>query len=359
MKKLSILSYHELEQYDIPSYYKLCAISKAAGILANRKQSIKRGVETKNPYLKKALLISCYGFKIENNIMKIPLGNIQYFDIPLNDHTKQILSDPTLKVRSFVLNASNTLGVTISKDITELECTGTVGIDRNLRNVTAGNCEHATQYDLSKTIRIAGITKSIYSSFKRNDDRIRKQIYSKYGTRRKKRIVQMLHNVSKDIVKNAVKNRSAIVFEDIRNIRKLYQKGNGQGRKFRSKMNGWPFAEIKRQIEYKAKWNGVPIIQLSKSETRGTSSLCPKYGKRLQDSRTNKMPNHDRELWCKICQRWLDRDVVAVMNQSLRGWVRFAHSKEGVACETMKWNQERDPVILRVDASKLSGHLTK
>ncbi|MGI0008633.1 MAG: IS200/IS605 family accessory protein TnpB-related protein [Nitrosopumilaceae archaeon] len=344
MKRLSLLSYHELEEYEIPSYYKLCAISKAAGILANRKQSIKRGNYTKNPYLKKPVLVSCYGFKIKDGIFKVPLGDREYFDIPLNNHTKHVLSDAALKVCSFTLDAFN-INISISKEVEEIECTKTAGIDRNLRNITVGNSEKATHYDLSKTVQIAQNTKSIYSSFKRNDVRIRKNIYSKYGTRRKDRINQILHKVSKTVIEQAIRSKSAIVFEDIKHIRKLYQKGNGQGKYHRSKMNGWSFAEIKRQIEYKARWNGIPVIQLSKKETRGTSTLCPKCGKRLQDKRES------RDLWCEYCQRLLDRDIVAVMNQSLRGLSRFDSSK-GVADEAMI-QECGTPLILKVDATKL------
>ena len=148
-------------------------------------------------------------------------------------------------------------------------------------------------------------------------------------------------------MEHAIKSKSAIVFEDIRHIRKLYQKGNGQGNHHRGKMNGWSFAEIKRQIEYKAKWNGIPVIQLSKKETRGTSTLCPKCGKRLQEQRAS------RELWCESCQRLMDRDVVAVMNQSLRGLLRFSSSKGG-ADEAMV-QKSGTPVILKVDASKLQS----
>src|SRR5207244_12004906 len=39
LRKLSLLSYNQLAQYDSPSCYKLCAISPAAGILAARKKS--------------------------------------------------------------------------------------------------------------------------------------------------------------------------------------------------------------------------------------------------------------------------------------------------------------------------------
>jgi hypothetical protein len=34
LRKLSLLSYSQLAHYDSPSYYKLCAISRAAGIIA-------------------------------------------------------------------------------------------------------------------------------------------------------------------------------------------------------------------------------------------------------------------------------------------------------------------------------------
>ena len=346
MKRLCMLSYHELEQYDIPSYYKLCAISKAAGILASRKKSIRRGYSVKSPYMKKPILVSCYGFKYQDGIMKVPLGERNYLDISLNHYCKKILSaDPRIKIRSFTLTA-NHISISYSKEVAQIKCDDTAGIDRNLGNLTIGNCTKVIQFDLSRTVQIAENTKSIYSSFKRNDSRIRKKIYSKYGNRRKNRINQILHKVSKTVVGYAITNKTALVFEDIRHIRKLYQKGNWQGRQYRGRMNGWSFSEIKRQIEYKARWNGIPIIQLSKKETMGTSSRCPVCGERLRkDMQT-------RNLFCDVCKKRWDRDVVAVMNQSLRGWVRFAHSK-GLADEAMVQEYgSKEPLILRVDAGK-------
>ena len=38
LRRLSLLSYNQLAHYDSPSCYKLCAISRAAGILAARKK---------------------------------------------------------------------------------------------------------------------------------------------------------------------------------------------------------------------------------------------------------------------------------------------------------------------------------
>ena len=103
LKRLCLLSYKQLGGFQVLSYYKLCAISKAAGILSARKKSIKRGHRTKNPYLKKPLLTSCYGFKIRNGKLLIPVGPRDVETIPLNAHTLRTISDPKLRTCSFTL----------------------------------------------------------------------------------------------------------------------------------------------------------------------------------------------------------------------------------------------------------------
>ena len=50
LRRLSQLSYNQLAQYDSPSCYKLCAISRVAGILASRKKSRRRGLPSRTPY---------------------------------------------------------------------------------------------------------------------------------------------------------------------------------------------------------------------------------------------------------------------------------------------------------------------
>ena len=45
--------------------------------------------------------------------------------------------------------------------------------------------------------------------------------------------------------------------------------------------------------------------------------------------------------------------MVAAMNLSIKGLARFASSK-GLAGEAMRGNVEKEPLILRVDAAKLS-----
>ena len=350
LKKLSNLSYSQLTKYDIISYYKSCAISHVAGILANRKKSLKRGLKPRNPYAKQVLLISCYGFKIIDGALKVPLGKRRYIDIPLNNYVRKVLSNSSLQVRSFTLTA-NSLSICISKEVSEIECTSIEGVDRNLCNLTVANGSKVVQYDLSKAVDIVENTRSIARSFKRNDVRIRRKLYRKYGMRRKQRVSQLLHRLTKAIVQHAKQSKAAIAFEDIRHIRRLYQKGNYQGRNYRSRLNGWSFAEVKRQIGYKAQWEGVPVIQLSVSETRGTSQLCPRCGEKITQV------DRFRQLYCAQCNKWMDRDMVAAMNISIKGRSRFERSK-GLAGEAMKGNPT-NTVILRVDASKLAYRMTR
>jgi putative transposase len=154
-------------------------------------------------------------------------------------------------------------------------------------------------------------------------------------------------------VAEALEYRQAIVLENIEGIRTLYRKGNGQGPKYRGRMNGWSFGEAQRQLEYKARWVGLPIIRLSRKETRGTSVTCPQCGERLQEDARIR-----RKLWCGKCRLMMDRDVVAAVNLSRRGRLRFDRSRaqkglQGGAVEAVKGNPTAT-VILRVDASKSS-----
>jgi putative transposase len=339
LRKLSLLSYNQLAQYDSPSYYKLCAISRAAGILAARKKSIRRGHATKTPYAFRQQLVSCYGFKIENGYLRISISRGKRFSIPLTKHTLEIISQPGVKVRSFTLTGSR-LSLCIARDTPMIECTSTVGVDRNLRNLTVGNENQSHHYDLSETVRIASTTTSIVASFRRDDDRIRTRIVSKYGRRRTARTGHLLHSATKTIVAVAVQRRTAIVLENIEGIRCLYRRGNGQGRKYRGRMNGWSFGEAQRQIEYKARWAGLSVIRLSRRETRGSSVTCPRCGEGLQSDKRLK-----RKLWCGKCRIVMDRDMVAAVNLARRGRVRFARSRppipleaQGRAVEAMKGN---------------------
>ncbi len=160
MKRLSILSYGKLKRYGGYSGYRLNAISKAAGILAARKKSIRRGYPTKTPALSKPLLVASLRFQSGRREAEIPPEEGEFQLISLTTHTLQVLSEADLRIRSFTLTEES-LSLCIANQVPKVECEGTIGVDRNLTNLTVGNEHHVFQHSLSKTVRIAETTTRI------------------------------------------------------------------------------------------------------------------------------------------------------------------------------------------------------
>lgn len=211
------------------------------------------------------------------------------FHILLNEHTQKILSNPALRVRSFAIS-ENSLGLCISTNVQKIKPETIIGIDRNLRNVTVGNNNKVVFFKTNKLFSIKENTIHARAGLKRNDHRIKRKFFQRFNARMQHRSKKFLHIISKQIIDNAKLNKSAIVFENLNGIRKLYRKGNGQGRKYRRKLNSWSFYELQRQVEYKALWEGVQFCLV---DPKCTSKLCPVCGKRTQEDRQNR-----RKLWC-------------------------------------------------------------
>ena len=74
MKSPSVKAYHQLSAYDVPTYYRLTAISRAAGILRNYRKELKRDRRARVPYITRLSLTDCYGFRVVHRLVKLPLG---------------------------------------------------------------------------------------------------------------------------------------------------------------------------------------------------------------------------------------------------------------------------------------------
>jgi len=260
------------------------------------------------------------------------------FEVPLNHYTQRFLSQPSVQLRSATLT-SQAVSISVRRRVEETRCTGMVGLDRNLDNVTlAGSDGQIERYDLSGATAIKSRCGATKRCFHRNDVEIRKRIFMKYGRLERDRVGCLLHNVSANIVLQARLKRQAIVMEDLRGIRRLYRKGNGQGRAYRGRMNSWSFAELQRQIQYKAEWNGIPVIYV---RAFGTSAKCSGCGHQV-------LPEENRQLHCPSCGLTVDRDVNAARNILARG-LRF--KPVGSAHEAMVQEPQRR-AILKVDADQ-------
>ena len=181
--------------------------------------------------------------------------------------------------------------------------------------------------------------RGVRSHFRRNDIRIRREISGKYGRKQRYKVQQVLHYASKLIVEEAKAKQYGITMEKLTGIRKLYRRGNWQGRWYRGRMNSWSYAELQRQIEYKARWEGLPVIYV---HPHGTSSRCSICGERMK-------PEENRMLYCPSCGYTLDRDVNAARNILAAGTLRFG--VVGLTSEAMV----AEPASVRQSAKSMRG----
>ena len=84
-----------------------------------------------------------------------------------------------------------------------------------------------------------------------------------------------MHEVANAVLSFAEKQRSMIVLEDLRGIRPRKNKDLNR------RISIWPRRKLHQIIEYKAAWQGIPVVKV---DPRYSSRKCPVCG-RIQDSR--------------------------------------------------------------------------
>jgi putative transposase len=336
--------YHKLRlDSNLHSKYVCGALECAASKLNLYKKMLKKKSHTKKPYISRNhLIVNNQSYKIKQSIIRIPTEPKKYLFIRLTKYVCEKIKGTKL---GNVTITDDKIAISYSKDVQEQKPSNFVGIDRNLNNVTTCDSKGiCIVHDLSKASKIVSSYSAVKSKFRRNDARIRKKIFQKYGKLQKNRIHNILHLTSKKITSQNL----GIIMEDIKGIRKMYRKGNGQGTKYRAKMNSWSFYELQRQIEYKARWLGLPVNYV---KAWGTSSKCAICGSKL-------VPEEHRKMSCSFCNTSTDRDVNAACNILLRGTRVVPDGITSEAVMTEPGSQE--PVICRVDVIKSSdeNHIT-
>jgi len=59
MKSLPLKAYRQLSQYEMATYYRPTAISKAAGILRNYRKALRKNPRAKVPHVRRLALLDC------------------------------------------------------------------------------------------------------------------------------------------------------------------------------------------------------------------------------------------------------------------------------------------------------------
>ncbi len=163
-----------------------------------------------------------------------------------------------------------------------------------------------------------------------NDLIKRKEYYEKLRARRQRRLMKIFgikdkklgnkernyvndlnHKIAKQIVMLAKSMRKAIVIEKLKGLKQREMKK--RKKKLRKILAKWSYADLINKIKYKAKLEGVPIIEVSPRNTSKTCSKCGYVYKRFKNQRV---------FHCPKCGLVIDRDLNAAINIARKGTKR-------------------------------------
>lgn len=110
-----------------------------------------------------------------------------------------------------------------------------------------------------------------------NGSQSARQLQKKISGREMRRMKQINHEVSKQIVKEAIRQDAGlIVLENLTNIRKRIR----GGKRIRTRLHRWAFAQLQTFIQYKAEANGIRIAFVNPAYSSQTCSCCGALGVR-------------------------------------------------------------------------------
>jgi putative transposase len=108
-----------------------------------------------------------------------------------------------------------------------------------------------------------------------------KQLLKKISGREMRRMKHINHEVSKQVVKEAIRQHAGmIILENLTNIRKRI-KG---GKRMRTRLHRWAFAQLQTFIQYKAEASGVRVVFVNPAYSSQTCSCCGASGVRERHS---------------------------------------------------------------------------
>ena len=123
-----------------------------------------------------------------------------------------------------------------------------------------------------------------------------------------RKVSDILHKISKEIVSDAMTTNSVIVLGDLKGIR---NSAKGKGKRFNRIVSNMPYYQLTQMIEYKANWNGIAVMKVSEAYTSKTCSRC-KSGNTVRTNQSN--------FKCKDCGYQINADFNGaknILNRSL------------------------------------------
>ncbi len=287
---LSKLAYRDFRK-EHPSMYSqhlVSAFEIAASILKNHRRRLMKGLPTQIPFVRRLFMKAenqAYRLDRENGIIDLPIraGIHVKLGLVVSDYHRRYLDDESLSLGSMTL-LSDRVVVTIRKHAPKPYAPASVlSLDTNERSLDGvlAKEDRITAAVRAEFPEVSVIQNTHYERRKRlqkkkaHDRRTAKRLCTQEGMREHHRIDYRMHKVANAVLSFAEEHRSMIVLEDLSSIRPR------MNRQLNRRISIWPRRKLHQIIEYKAAWQGIPVIKV---DPRYSSRKCPMCG-RIQNSR--------------------------------------------------------------------------
>ncbi|MCC5662795.1 transposase [Nostoc sp. CHAB 5784] len=200
-----------------------------------------------------------------------------------------------------------------------------IGVDlgrRDIATTTNGESWSGRQIQATRD-RYSKVRANVQSKRTRSSRRLLRRLSG-----REQRFQKWLnHNISKQLVQNALVTNATLAFEDLTNIREsLNQKLRSKVERRRT--NNWAFYQLRLFVGYKANIAGVPVVFIPPAYTSQTCSRCghihPVKGKSYRNGKNFK---------CGHCGFEHDADINAALIIAALGKSVSLPGSPGMSCQ--------------------------
>jgi len=150
---------------------------------------------------------------------------------------------------------------------------------------------------------IRGIRRHYAWLRKRLGERKLLKVIKRVGHKEQRKVGDVLHKVSHEVVELADQFSLTIVLGDLEGIR-----NRSRGRKMNRIVSNMPYYKLTQMITYKAGWRGIPVVKLSEAYTSKTCHLCGERGTRP----------HQGLFKCQTCELEYNADLNGAINIAKR-----------------------------------------
>jgi len=309
---LSKLAYRDFRK-DHPNMYAqhlVSAFEVAGSILKNHRRRLRKGLPSQVPFVRRLFMKAenqAYELDRANGIIDLPImaGCHIKLRLVMSEYHRKYLDDESLSLGSMTLLLDRVI-VAIRKHPPKTYIPeSVVSLDTNERSLDGvlvkedqiTSVVRAEFPDVSVIQSVHHDRRKRLQKKKSHDRRTAKRLCAREGKREHHRIDYRMHEVANAVLSFAEERRSMIVLEDLTGIKPCKNK------KLNRRISIWPRRKLHQIIEYKAAWQGIPVVKV---DPRYSSRKCPACGS-IQDSRKG------TEFVCG-CGWHIDRHINASIN---------------------------------------------